>query len=314
MRETRSVMVMTRLVVVAVTMAALSAQPSAGAAGAGATQVPPEVRQRLAARLPDAAAIGAKAIGEPVFYGENLFEYIDGGAEVYHQYQFVGLVHQKYRVGEVELTVDVYDMGSPLNAFGIYSVERAPGYNYVPIGAEGYLNDLVLNFLQGPCYVKLLAAGKSARTSAVLNSVAKGISAKIGTGKSLPAELALFPAPNRMPRSEKFIRTAPLGYDELAPMFQADYRLSGGKVTLAISDAGNSREALARAGRFEKRFAKGGKVGPATNVAPGAFRGSSRYDGDVLWAPKGRYLALLIGAAAGGEDLFKSLLAKLPAR
>src|SRR5512139_1591285 len=162
----RSVMVMARLVVIAAVMAALFGQPLDGTAGAGATQVPPQEKQRLAAWLPDAAAIGAKAVGEPVFYGENLFEYIDGGAEVYHHYQFAGLVHQKYRVGEVELTVDIYDMGGAVNAFGIYSVERAPGYNYVPIGAEGYLNDLVLNFLQGPCYVKLLAAGKSARTSA----------------------------------------------------------------------------------------------------------------------------------------------------
>jgi len=305
-------MVMTRIVVVAVTMAALCGQ-NPGAARASATQVPPQVRQHLVTWLPDAAAIGAKAVGEPVFYGENLFEYIDGGAEVYHQYQFVGLVHRKYRVGEVELTVDIYDMGAALNAFGIYSVERAPGYNYVPIGAEGYQNDLALNFLQGPCYVKLLAAGKSGRTAAILNSVAKSISAKIGTGKSLPAELALFPAPNKTPRSERFIRTSPLGYDDLAPMFLTDYRLAGKKVTLALSDAGNPREALARAGRFEKRFAKDGKVGPAMDVAPGAFRGSSRYDGEMLWAPKGRYLALLIGAAAGGDDLFKTLLAKLRA-
>jgi hypothetical protein len=307
-------MVMTRLVLVAVTVAALSGQPPSGAARAGATQVPPQVRQRLVAWLPDAAAIGARALGEPVFYGENLFEYIDGGAEAYHQYQFAGLVHQKYRVGEVELTVDVYDMAGALNAFGIYSVERAPGYNYVLIGAEGYLNDLVLNFLQGSCYVKLLAAGRSARTATVLDSVAKSISAKIGTGKSLPAALALFPAPNKAPRSERFIRTSPLGYDDLAPMFLADYSLGGRKVTLAISDAGSLREALARAGRLEQRFAKAGKVGPATDVAPGAFRGSSRYDGEMLWAAKSRYVALLIGTAAGGNDLFKSLLARLPAR
>jgi hypothetical protein len=300
---------MTRLVVVAVTMAALSGQPPTGA-----TQVPPQVRQRLVAWLPDAAAIGAKALGDPVFYGENLFEYINGGAEVYHQYQFAGLVHQRYRVGEVELTVDVHDMAGALNAFGIYSVERAPGYNYVPIGAEGYLNDLALNFLQGPCYVKLLAAGRSARTAAVLDSVAKSISAKIGAGKSLPAALALFPAANKTPRSERFIRTSPLGYDDLAPMFQADYSLAGRKVTLAISDAGNRREALARAGRLEQRLAKAGKVGPAADIAPGAFRGSSRYDGEMLWAAKGRYVALLIGAAAGGNGLFKSLLANVPAR
>ncbi len=285
----------------------------------GAWQAEPKPLQQPARRqlvkwLPDASAIGGAAVGEPVFYGENLFEYIDGGAEVYHQYQFAGLVHQKYRVGDVELTVDVYDMGNPLNAFGIYASERAPGYHYVAIGAEGYLNDPVLNFYQGGFYVKLSAAGETARSGRVLDAAARNISAKIGTGKALPETFALFPSAGRAPRSERFVRTAPLGHDYLAPMFQVDYTVSGKKVTLALSEAGTPREAIARATTLKEHFAAAGKVSPSTAVAPAALRGSSRYDGDMLWAAKGRHVALLIGAAPGGDDLFKALLAKLPAQ
>jgi len=274
--------------------------------------VPPAARQPLLKLLPDAAAIGAAPIGQTVFYGENLFEYINGGAEAYHRYDFVALAHQKYRLGEVELTVDIYDMKNALNAFGIYASERAPTYNFIPIGAEGYLNDPVLNFVQGSWYVKLSAFGKGGKTAAVLEGAARSVSAKIGSGKALPAVFALFPATDRAPRSERFVRRSPLGHDYLAPMFQVDYALAGRKVTLALSDAGSVRDAAARAKTLEAHFAKAGKVGAAAALAPGAFRGSSRYDGDVVWAAKGRYVALLIGAAQGGDELFVRLLAALP--
>ncbi|MBE3099126.1 MAG: hypothetical protein IMZ44_18580 [Planctomycetes bacterium] len=276
--------------------------------------VPAAARLRLVKLLPDAAAIGAKTAGDPVFYGENLFEYINGGAEAYHQYEFAALAHQKYRIGDLELTVDIYDMRDALNAFGIYASERAPGYNYIPIGAEGYLNEPVLNFQQGAYYVKLAAFSRAGRSAAQLERAARSVSAKIGTGKTLPATFALFPSANRAPRSERFVRRSPLGHDYLAPMFQADYASGGRKVTLALSDAGNAREAVARAKTLEEHFRKAGKVGTAAPAAPGAFRGVSRYDGEMIWAARGRFVALLIGTAPGGDDLFVRLLAALPPR
>ncbi len=305
---------MRRQWILAATLAALASGVRIGAGQAEPKPVQESARRQLVKGLPDASAIGGAAVGEPAFFGDNLYEYIDGGAEVYHQYQFAGLVHQKYRIGDVELTVDVYDMGNALNAFGIYASERAPDYHYVPIGAEGYLNDPVMNFFQGAFYVKLAAAGQTARSARVLDSAARNISAKIGTGKALPEAFALFPTAGRVPRSERFVRTAPLGHDYLAPMYQVDYIVSGKKVTLALSETGTPRDALARAAKLQEHFAAAGKVIASTATAAGAFRGSSRYDGDMLWAAKGRAVALLIGAAPGGDDLFKTLLAKLPAQ
>ena len=288
-------------------LAAVASPQGAGAQGA----VPAAARQQLLKLLPDATAFGAAPMGGTVFYGDNLFEYINGGAEVYHQYEFVALAHQKYRVRDLELTVDIYDMQNALNAFGIYASERAPGYHYIAIGAEGYLNDPVLNFVQGGWYVKLSAFARTG-TAAALESAARSVSAKIGTGKTLPATFALFPAAGRAPRSERFVRRSPLGHEFLAPMFHADYTVAGRTVTLALSDAGDSRAAVARAKQLETHFGKAGRAGAAAAIAPGAFRGSSRYDGEMLWAAKGRYVALLIGAAPGGDELFVRLLAALP--
>jgi hypothetical protein len=312
--EEKGLMSMRRPAAVAVMLVVAAGIMRAGPAQSGTQALPAAVRQQLVKWLPDLAAFGGKPVGEPVFYGDNLFEYIDGGAEAYHQYHFIGLVHQKYKAGDVELTADIYDMGNALNAFGIYASERAPAYNYIAVGAEGYLNDPVLNFLQGACYIKLSAASTGAKAAAVLEAAARSVSAKIGAGKALPAAFALFPLPDRVPRSERFVRTSPLGHDYLAPMFQVDYSVGGRKITLALSEAGNPGEALARAKQLEAHFAKAGKATAAAAIAPGAVRGTSRYDGEMAWVAKGRYLALVIGASPGGDDVFKAFLGKLPPR
>ena len=62
------------------------------------------------------------------FFPENLFEYIDGAAESYLSYEFRELlvVDLVKKGTEATLTLEIYDMGSPVNAFGIFGAERYP--------------------------------------------------------------------------------------------------------------------------------------------------------------------------------------------
>jgi hypothetical protein len=55
------------------------------------------------------------------FFPESLFEYIDGAAESYLSYDFRELlvVDLEKKGTEATLTLEIYDMGSPVNAFGI---------------------------------------------------------------------------------------------------------------------------------------------------------------------------------------------------
>ena len=56
-------------------------------------------------------------------------------------------------------------MGNPLNAFGVYAAERSPEYKYIPVGAEGYISEGVLNFVQDRFYVKLSGFGENGKNT-----------------------------------------------------------------------------------------------------------------------------------------------------
>jgi hypothetical protein len=156
--------------------ALLPAQPGAGSAAA----VTQAERAKLAALLPGPAPFGGKPSKPPAFFSADLYKYLDGGAEAYLQRGFVALLHQEYKAADVEITADIYDMGDPARAWGMYSAERPADRRPIPMGREGYRDEGALNFQQSVYYVKLLAFGEAARTAAILDTVARGISTRIG--------------------------------------------------------------------------------------------------------------------------------------
>jgi hypothetical protein len=211
--------------------------------------IPAEVKTRLAALLPkggDAAR----------FYSSDLYRYMDGGADIYLKYGLVALAHREYKRAGVEMTVDVFDMGSPLQAFGIYSAERSPEYHFIDIGAEGYSSESTLNFVQGRYYVRLSAFGDGAATA--LDSFARAISRSIGGDRKLPALLDMLPRENRMARSEKYVVGAPAGHDFLSPALTASYRFDGKATTLVISLAADAREANQRVEKLRQYYSQSG--------------------------------------------------------
>src|SRR4051794_27389697 len=119
-----------RSVYIAVALACLSHVPMQ-ASGSRAAQAPAghSARQPIQ-RLVSAPLPGhTTAVGQPSLYKpDNLYEYIDGGADVYLLYDFQQLLHQELKDGGAELTADIYEMRTPEDAFGIYAAERSPSY------------------------------------------------------------------------------------------------------------------------------------------------------------------------------------------
>ena len=69
------------------------------------------------------------AEGPRIYDSETLFEYLNGGAPLYLDFGFQSMVHARYQLGDDSLssvTIDVYDMGSDLGAFGLYRSARPP--------------------------------------------------------------------------------------------------------------------------------------------------------------------------------------------
>ena len=102
------------------------------------------------------------------YFPESLFEYIDGAAESYLSYDFRELlvVDLEKKGTGATVTLEIYDMGLPLNAFGIFGAERYPENKAVALGELGYVEGEALNFLAGRFYVKLLAFGLGDATEA----------------------------------------------------------------------------------------------------------------------------------------------------
>lgn len=183
----------------------------------GASTQPP-----LARLLSEPLPPHLKAEGPPSFYKpDTLYQSIDGGADVYLLYDFQVLLHEEFKSGAAELTADIYDMGKPEDGFGIYSAERSPSYNYIPIGAEGYRSKGTLNFFQDRYYVKLAASGAGA--DSLLDQLARTLATRIGGSRTVPPLLLKLPQLHRVRHSEQYIRKDPLGQAFLAPAYVVTY-------------------------------------------------------------------------------------------
>jgi hypothetical protein len=101
-----------------------------------------------------------------VFSPRTLYEYIDGAADLYLTYEFQDLNVAEYKGGgKAAVTVEVYRHGDSTQAFGIYSQERLANARFLDIGAQGYQEPNVLNFVAGPYYVKINGYSTGAEVS-----------------------------------------------------------------------------------------------------------------------------------------------------
>jgi len=294
----------------------LSAQGLRGAGlqetGAPYATVPPATQAQLLKLLPDSAKLAATTAGVPRFYAADLYEYIDGEAVGYHAYDFIGLLNQAYKVKDADVTADIYDMGEPDNAFGVFASECSPDNHFVQIGAEGYLGDTALNFWQGRYYIKLSGLSQQGNMNSVLESFAQSISQRIQGGKSLPPALALFPAEQLVPRSQKFLKKAPLGHDFLAPAFKATYAWDGKASTLVISQAKDIKEALARVEQLRSHFGKFGKVESLNGLGFDAWQGTSPYEGSTIFFARGQHAVIFMQPPVNPEGFLRQLHAGIP--
>ncbi len=103
-------------------------------------------------------------IGEPVYYiGDDLFSLINGGADLYHEYGFREVVAAKYgfTAGDT-VKAEIYDMGSPEGATGIYSMTEASQARPFSAGVAGRQGEGFVQFIKGSCMVYIYHQGTDA--------------------------------------------------------------------------------------------------------------------------------------------------------
>jgi hypothetical protein len=279
--------------------------------GTATTQAADTAQKRLLSFLNKPLPSRATAEDPPSFYHpDGLYQYIDGGADVYLLYNFQLLLHEDFKSGQAELTADIYDMGNPEDAFGIYTAERSPGYKFVTIGAEGYRSEGTLNFLQDHYYVKLAGSGTGA--NAALDQFARTLSERIGGTRKLPALLQSLPPEHRLAHSEQYMRKDPLGHTFLAPAYMAGYAWGKQESKLVISVATDAAGAKARLQQLAQHFKESGECVAAADLGEGGIRAKNSYEGRVIARTRGRYLIVLMNPPENGSEILKRVALSLP--
>ena len=228
--------------------------------------------------------------GQPqVFAPDTLYDYINGGSDLYLKYDFEELAVVEYRKGAMSVSAEVYRHRTPDHAFGIYSQERVPSAEFLAIGAQGYYENGVCNFIQGGNYVKLSGENTGTDDRAILLGLARGISAKLPGPSALPEVLSAFPAEGKKANAEKFIAKDFLGYGFLHSGFTADFERSGRRYQLFVivgDDLADARGMLQQYLRQIRHDA------PAVE---GAYQVTDPYHGTMGLFWKGRYIWGTIG-------------------
>lgn len=160
---------------------------------------------------------------------DTLFEYINGGADLFLNFDFVKLHSLRYKKKDGgEITADIYIHTDLPNGFGIYTQERSTEGVFLKIGTEGYYEEGILNFFKGPVYVKISSFDLGKNEESILKKLSEGISQRISQPKGYPSIFSRFPSESKIPGSEKFININFLGHSFLNRVYSKEYS-NGGK-------------------------------------------------------------------------------------
>ena len=148
-----------------------------------------------------------------IYDPDTVFDYIDGEAELYFPYGFETLASGTYvGSGGDTVTVDLYAMGSPFDAFGIYSNYRYADVTTVPYGAEGHGDGYQVMFYKDRYFVRISASGDPKENGPVLAACAQAVADRLPGDDNPPAEAALLAIEGVNPATIKYIAESLLGY------------------------------------------------------------------------------------------------------
>ena len=276
------------------------ASPEGGAEGAGAAPKPAAKGEPM-----EIALAGTQPMGPTEFYtSDTLYEKIDGRAPAYQGFNVQQLRCRSFAVTAAAGSyVDVYEyrFDTPVNAFGMFSLERDPKGKPLAIVPDGYAADMGYFFRQGAVYVQIIASDVKPATLAIAKSLADI------RAKDLPADdkgLAgrrKLPATGLVADSVAYVMENAQGLAALKDVFQAKYQFDGAELPFFIMVT--TPEDAAKAAKAFQDFC--GKFGTA-EVLPDAggaklFRAQIFGKWKVIYQREGE-----VGGAFDADDADKA--------
>ncbi len=153
--------------------------------------------------LPDRIGEWIRQDSTEIYDRETIFDYIDGAGEVYRSYAFKDVVVAHYgRFGSPGVTVELFDMGTAEDAYGVFGHGREQ--EEAGIGGGFERKGRVLCFWQDRFYVCVAAEQQSSELETAVEDIARAISQNLPTTEISPPMVHLLPADGLVPFSDRF--------------------------------------------------------------------------------------------------------------
>lgn len=243
---------------------------------------------------------------------ETLYYYINGKARAYLDYGFVSLEHVQFaqRGGKPVIDVDVYDMGSPNGAFGIYSLERGDSLPRHCRKRLGYMIDSARFFWKGRHYVTITSPNTSPDTSDAISSLSLYLESSVPGDTEGMALLAVFPAEGKVHESEQYFAISLMGHEFMGGGFVATYEEKGNRFKLFLAPKESSESAAEAFGRLKEWLSENGeRVSEVGEMVESAFQAKDSYVGRWLVSLSGNYVVGAVGFE--DEEFAQRLLGQL---
>jgi hypothetical protein len=238
---------------------------------------------------------------------ETLYEYIDGGAELYLSYDFQGVEHRTYTHpgGAPDILVDVFDMGTSQNAFGVFSHSRETIEREFGQGSQ-YTDGLLL-FWKGRYYVSILCSPEAEDSKRAVYELARRIDDAIHEGGPPPEIVGILPEEDLVEESIRYFHH----YIWLnSHYYVSDENLlnidESTEAVLATYGSGSSRRILLVVKYPDGEAAKAAYVSFSSSYLPELREGETARIEDGTWAGcrlRDRILAVVFDADSRGDAL-----------
>jgi hypothetical protein len=164
-----------------------------------------------------------------VYTAENLWEYIDGAALLFVEYGVRTCMTTDMSAADASVTVDLYEMGSPLRAVGVFKRESAGrGMDLTGATIAALSPPYQALMVKGSTYVKVNAyEGELSESEG--RRLLQGLAASLPGETVMPPEFSLLPEEGKLAGSEGYQPGSFLSLAELRDCVYADYEGSDGE-------------------------------------------------------------------------------------
>ncbi|MBF0509420.1 MAG: hypothetical protein HQK57_10910 [Deltaproteobacteria bacterium] len=249
--------------------------------------------------MPGPAAIdGFRYLQDPaVWPGEKLFEYMDGGAEVFvrHGFKLLAAGDLISTDGRRTITLEIFLMTSFMEAVAIYSTFFPNLGPASKMGAASSVTGNTVAFVKGRYFVRVFITSGEGDHHAILEKIAGTVAGQLSENPSLPGEAAWFQAVR--PRSVKYLPNNIWGLPSLGAGFTAELSLPAGDMSIFLSRFPSSEAAVEAGRRCRRKLGDScsNGLGPIPNKVSMVACVDDPARGRMVILKKGPYLA---GAAS----------------